>query len=114
MKMKDRRYFTVIDGVVAGEGQGPFCPTSKYANTLIAGDDLFATDCVATRYMGLDPNKISYLHYFLEQRFDDISLDNINVYENGEVATEFFIKNTRYADFYVVDQWREIQYQLSK
>ena len=29
MKMKERRYFTVIDGIVAGEGQGPFCPTSK-------------------------------------------------------------------------------------
>lgn len=113
MKMKDRRYFTVIDGIVAGEGQGPFCPTSKYANTLIAGDDLLAVDCVAARYMGLDPDKISYLHYFLEQEYDGISLNSIDVYENGIQATGFFTKNSRYADFYVVDQWREIQYHLS-
>lgn len=112
MKMRDRRYFTVIDGIVAGEGQGPFCPTSKNANTLIAGDDLLAVDCVAARYMGLDPNKISYLHYFLEQEYDGVSLNSIDVYEKGETIKDFFENNTRYADFYVVNQWQEILYEL--
>lgn len=110
LKMKERRYFTVIDGIVAGEGQGPFCPTSKNANTLIAGEDLLATDVAAVRYMGLNPQKIKYLNYFLEAKYDNVSLESINVKENGERVLDFFTKGTNYSDFLVVDQWREIKY----
>lgn len=63
MKVKTRRYFTVIDGIVAGEGQGAFYPTSKDVNTLIAGGDLLVVDCVAVRYMGINPNKIFGLFF---------------------------------------------------
>ena len=109
MKKKERRYFTVIDGIVAGEGQGPFCPTSKYANTLIAGEDLLATDTVAVRYMGFDPLKISYLKFFLEKEYDGITTDTIDVIENGINIQDFFKSKSRYADFYVVDQWKVIK-----
>ena len=108
MKMRKRRYFSVVDGILAGEGQGPFCPTSKNANTLIAGADLLAVDCVAARYMGLDPNKISYLHYFLERAYDGVKLDAVSVHENGRTLDDFFTSNSRYADFYVMNQWKEI------
>lgn len=109
MKRKERRYFTVIDGMVAGEGQGPFCPTSKNANTLIAGEDLLATDVVAVRYMGFDPNKIRYLSYFLTEKYDNVSLDNICVWDSGKQVEDFFESETNYADFLVVDQWKEIK-----
>lgn len=110
MKMKKRRYFTVIDGIVAGEGQGAFCPTSKNANVLIAGENLLAVDCVAARYMGLDPDKIRYLHYFLEEKYDGVSLERTKVYERGKIVNRFFSQSTNYADFYVVEQWKEIKY----
>ena len=110
MKMKERRYFTVIDGIVAGEGQGPFCPTSKNANTLIAGEDLLATDVVAVRYMGLNPEKISYLKYFLDQKYDGVSLDSIAVVSNGKMINDFFASDTNYLNFHVVDLWRDIKY----
>lgn len=109
MKRKSRKYFTVIDGIVGGEGQGPFCPTSKNSNTLISGEDLFAADCVAVRYMGLDPNKIRYLQYFLEKKYDGISLNEITVIENGQIVKDFFSAPTNYLDFYVVDLWQEIR-----
>ena len=111
MKMKNRKYFTVIDGIVAGEGQGPFLPTSKNANTLIAGEDLLATDVVAVRYMGMNPEKISYLKYFLDKGYDGVSLENIEVSENSNIVRDFFAKDTNYADFLVVDQWKEIKFQ---
>ena len=110
MKMKERRYFTVIDGIVAGEGQGPFCPTSKNANTLIVGADLLATDIAAVRYMGLDPEKVRYLKYFLDEQYDGVSLDNISVTENGSVVPNYFESSTNYSDFLVVEQWEEIKY----
>lgn len=111
MKKKERKYFTVIDGIVAGEGQGPFCPTSKNANTLIVGEDLLATDVAAVRYMGLNPEKINYLQYFLKEQYEGVSLETIDIYENGMKRADYFTKDTNYLDFYVVDSWKEIKYK---
>lgn len=109
MMKKERRYFTVIDGILAGEGQGPFCPTSKNANTIIAGDDLLAADMVAVRYMGINPCKIKYLNYFLNNESGGESFEDISVILNGKVNRNFFESASKYKDFYVVDQWREIK-----
>ena len=114
IKSKDRKYFTVIDGIIAGEGQGPFCPDSRRANTLIAADDFFAADCVAVRYMGLDPQKVRYLKYFLEKEYDGITLDNIEVLKDGEELKDFFTKDTRYLDFKVMHRWEEVKYKTDK
>lgn len=108
-KMKEKKYFTVVDGVCGGQGQGPFCPYSKNSNTLIAGEDLFAVDCVATRYMGINPEKIKYLNYFLSIGYDGITLDNIDVILNGNKINDFFNSDSKYLDFNVVDQWKEIK-----
>lgn len=113
MRLRPRRYFSVIDGIVAGEGQGPFCPTSKYANTIVAGESLLATDIAAARYMGFDPDKIRYLHYFLKTKYDQVSLDTIEVIESGKSIADFFSAQTNYLDFCVPDAWREIKYKLT-
>ena len=67
MQLKKRNYFTVIDGIIGGEGQGPFCPTSKCSSTLIASNNLLYADIVASRYMGFDPKKIKYLEHFIKR-----------------------------------------------
>lgn len=109
MKMKERKYFSVIDGICGGQGQGPFCPYAKQSNTLIVGEDLFAVDCVATRYMGLNPEKIKYLNYFLDVEYEGITLDNIDVILNGNEKENFFNDESKYLDFDVVEQWKEIK-----
>ena len=109
MKKKERKYFTVIDGIIGGQGQGPFCPYSKNSNTLIAGEDLFAVDCVSARYMGLNPEKIKYLNYFLDIEYEGITLDNIDVILNGKKIDNFFNNDSKYLDFDVVEQWKEIK-----
>lgn len=109
MLKRDRKYFTVVDGIVAGEGQGPFCPTSKYANTIITGDDLFAVDCATVRYMGFDPDKIKYLSFFLNSGKLGIGLEDIRVISKGQPFCDFFESHDRYANFHVVAQWEEIK-----
>lgn len=113
MRKRKRKYFSVIDGIMAGEGQGPFCPTAKYANTLLMADHLLVADLVGVRYMGLDPKKIRYLSYFLENPVDQVAVDQIEVLEHGIVLSNFFGANTRYLNFHVIEAWNEILYALS-
>ena len=109
MMLKPRKYFSVVDGIIAGEGKGPFCPTSKFANSIIAGENLLAVDCVAARYMGLNPQKIKYLKYFIEKNFDGVNLDNIAVLDNGKEINHFFDSADKYKNFQVVDSWEAIK-----
>ncbi len=109
MLKKERKYLSVVDGIVAGEGQGPFCPTSKYANTIVAGDNLLTTDIVTARYMGLEPDKIRYLHYFIDNENFDEAPEKIKVILNGVNCKDFFVSDSKYADFQVVKQWECIK-----
>lgn len=105
--LKDRKYFTIIDGILGGEGQGPFCPTSKHSNVLIGGDDLLIADIAAVRYMGIDPHKIKYLQYFIDKY--GIDLDSIKVSINGNNKGNYFSSDSLYADFYVKGAWDSIK-----
>ncbi|CUX18167.1 hypothetical protein BN3590_00095 [Clostridium sp. C105KSO15] len=116
MHKKRRSYFTIIDGVISGEGQGPFCPTAKYANILVAGQDLLSTDIVAAKLMGLDPTKISYLNYFLENgsmSYDAIEIKS-TIYLFNKSGEEFLEAYDRYLDFKVVPQWECIKTELKR
>ncbi len=106
---KERKYFTIIDGIIAGEGQGPFCPTSKHAKVLIASEDLLIGDIVAVRAMGLDPNQIKYLEYFIDKF--KLDLNKISVKSNLWNTDNFFYSDHMYLDFKVPDIWKTIKYQ---
>lgn len=56
-----RRVLTLIDGVVAGEGEGPLAPTDVALGAIIAGTDPVAVDLVAVRLMGFDEQKLEKL-----------------------------------------------------
>lgn len=112
MLKKERKYFSVIDGIVAGEGQGPFCPTAKYANTLIAGTDLLYVDMVATRMMGLNPMNIRYLQWFIENMDIDLKRD-FTVLDNGKELKNFFYNDDLYLDFYVPPLWAPLKFDVA-
>lgn len=60
-----RRTFTVIDGLVGGEGDGPLTPDRRESGVLIGGENLLAADLVATRLMGFDPWRIKTYEHLL-------------------------------------------------
>ena len=67
-----RNYFSLIDGVIAGDETGPLAPTPRPEGVMIAGFDPISVDRVATQIMGFDPNLIrdqarasSLTHYSL-------------------------------------------------
>lgn len=48
------RYLTIIDGIIAGEGNGPMEADAKPCGVLVAGTNPVAADLVATQLMGFD------------------------------------------------------------
>jgi hypothetical protein len=50
-----RRMFSVIDGVIGGDNNGPLEPDPRPSGVLLAGENPLAVDLVATRLMGFDP-----------------------------------------------------------
>ncbi|MBI5383775.1 MAG: DUF362 domain-containing protein [Verrucomicrobia bacterium] len=58
---RPKRFFAVVDGVVAGDSDGPAAPDRKETALLVAGFNPVAVDCVAVRLMGFDPMKLAVL-----------------------------------------------------
>jgi uncharacterized protein (DUF362 family) len=56
-----KRYFAVIDGVIAGDGNAPAAPDRYEAGVLMAGFNPVALDSATARLMGFDPMKIPLL-----------------------------------------------------
>jgi uncharacterized protein (DUF362 family) len=53
-----RRVLTVLDGVVAGEGEGPLAPQDRRLGVVLAATDPVALDLAALRLMGFDERRI--------------------------------------------------------
>lgn len=53
--------FTVIDGFVGMEGEGPIYGAPVQMDVIIAGTDVVATDATACRIMGIDPHEIKHV-----------------------------------------------------
>jgi uncharacterized protein (DUF362 family) len=56
-----RPAFTIVDAVVAMEGDGPIMGVPRNTGFLAMGSDLVAVDSTCARIIGLDPMKIPYL-----------------------------------------------------
>jgi uncharacterized protein (DUF362 family) len=67
-RVKPLRYLTVVDGVMAGEGNGPMAPDPKACGLLLAGTHPVAVDCAAATLMGFDWQKIRLLRESFRMR----------------------------------------------
>jgi len=56
-----RRWFSVVDGITAGEGNGPLDATAKDAGVVVAGFNPVAVDLACARLMGFDYGRIPML-----------------------------------------------------
>lgn len=79
-----RKFFSIIDGIVGGENNGPLAPDPKPVGILIGGDNLVAVDLVATRLMGFDYQKIKLFSIMKDPRynFKEDPFESIEMYSN--------------------------------
>ena len=57
-----RRFFSVVDGIIAGEGNGPLDPTPRQAGIVVAGGNPVAVDLACSRLMGFEYRLMLVLH----------------------------------------------------
>jgi uncharacterized protein (DUF362 family) len=55
------RSFTIVDGIVGMQGNGPLQGRPKAAGVIVAGQDTVAVDATCCRIMGIDPQMVRYL-----------------------------------------------------
>ncbi|MEW6737703.1 MAG: DUF362 domain-containing protein, partial [Acidobacteriota bacterium] len=61
-----RRYLTIVDGIIAGEGNGPMAPQPKPCGLLVGGFNPVAVDTVCATLMGFDYRKLNMLAHAWE------------------------------------------------
>jgi uncharacterized protein (DUF362 family) len=95
-----RPHFSIVDAVVAMEGDGPIMGRARQTGFLAMGQDLVAVDATCARLIGFEPTKIPYLAHagdFLG------NLDLSRIDQRGEKVARY---QTR---FEVLQNFRELQ-----
>jgi uncharacterized protein (DUF362 family) len=104
---KKRKTFSVIDGVIGGEGNGPFTPNLKKSGVIITGTNLIAVDTVATRLINYNISKIKYLPALLKKF--SISIKNIKLNtDDPKIKNIFYDKKNKYLNFAPPSDWSDL------
>ena len=61
MRYKPKKYFSIVDGIIGMEGNGPVAGLAKASGIIAAGKNPLAVDVVCTQMMGFNYRKISML-----------------------------------------------------
>jgi uncharacterized protein (DUF362 family) len=106
-----RRHLSLVDGIVAGEGEGPLDPRPANAGALIFGEDVACVDRIASRLMGFDPCRIPLVREAFAADDRPISDcregDEITCWLNGEQVPEGEIAPAVGRPFLPPSGWRD-------
>jgi hypothetical protein len=81
-----KHIITVVDGIIAGEGQGPVKPSPKPAGLLVMGENPACIDAVLTRIVGYNIARIPMVYHALTHRKSRFAadLDSLSVVHAGQ------------------------------
>ncbi len=86
--------FTIVDGIIAGEGEGPLEPTPRPLGILIAGENPAYIDAVVAQMMGYVVARIPTIYqaiYNRKSKFGSVYLEDLSVsfYEGEQKIVSF-------------------------
>jgi uncharacterized protein (DUF362 family) len=94
-RSEPKPYLSLVDGIIAGQGDGPASADPHNLGVVVVGTDPFAVDLVCTRAMGFDWQKIPILRHAADDRTLPIGTSNphgvrirSNVGDAGELVSE--------------------------
>lgn len=76
-RIRQRNIFTIVDGIVSGEKEGPLEPTPKNTGIIIAGYNPACVDLVASSIMGFDYKKIPTIKNSFQLKNIPVSTEKI-------------------------------------
>jgi uncharacterized protein (DUF362 family) len=81
----------IVDGIVGMEGDGPLNGTPRKLGALIMASDPVAADATCCRLMGLDPERIGYLHLANRKKLGHLASQSIEqIGENVAAIAQTF------------------------
>ncbi|MFA7419001.1 MAG: DUF362 domain-containing protein [Melioribacteraceae bacterium] len=95
--------FSVVDGIVGGDTDGPHFPNKVESKVIISGEDFIAVDAVCVRLMDFNIDIVKYLKHLLSQY--RISLSEISVRSKQFDIQNFFDKDKGYLGFRPPYRW---------
>jgi uncharacterized protein (DUF362 family) len=104
-----RKYFSLIDGIVGGEGEGPLHPDACAAGVLLAGFNPVAVDWTAAALMGFNPALIPLYANAVKQMkqwLPDFQLDGIRVRASSPAVEDIFDRSEPVFRFRAPAGWR--------
>ena len=109
-KTPQRRFFSIIDGIIAGEKEGPLKPSPKPCGVIIGGFDPVAVDMTATRLMGFNTDRMVVFSRLstlpASHPLQPIDTNNIKIVSNYESWNKnIFESNDRHLAFVPHHGW---------
>jgi uncharacterized protein (DUF362 family) len=104
-----RKFFSVIDGIIGGEGEGPLHPDAYAAGVIVAGFNPVAVDWAATRLMGFNPTTISlYKNAVAQMRqlLDEFAVEKISVQSNVDEWKNLLTSDENIFNFRAAAGWQ--------
>lgn len=84
-KTPQRKFISVVDGIIAGENEGPLVPTAKPCGVIACGLNPLVTDLAVARIMGFDVEKVPKFkeaRQLQEYPISRVSLSEIEIISN--------------------------------
>jgi uncharacterized protein (DUF362 family) len=100
------KFFSVIDGVIAGDTDGPHFPCEVNSGVILSGQNFLSIDAAAVRLMDLDFNMIQYLKTLMEQ--DSVSPADIRIISTDFNTKTFWDKETRHLLLKPPHRWEKL------
>lgn len=87
----ERKTFCVVDGFIAGEGEGPMAPDDRVEGLVTIGANPLATDIACINYMGFDYQKIPLYREAVRNGFFGIgdAKKDIQILSNSRCSSPF-------------------------
>lgn len=88
----DKIIFSVLDGIIGMEGEGPSSGKPRHFNRLYIGEHAPAIDYFASRYMGFKINQLDYIDTAL--KIDNLTVDSLVIDDSfkNDILTDVDIK----------------------
>lgn len=94
LSVKDKLRFTLIDGIMGMEGNGPSSGDKRKLDIITASDDAVALDIAVTSLLGLKPRKIEVIYGIAKQRGEKATLAEIDLV--GDDPEKFRFENFKF------------------